>query len=297
MCRLFAVLMLAAAVLIGQPTVLLAQETRTVEVNGVTLPYVDEGTGTPVLFVHGAIWDLRSWDAYRPIIADEHRFIAYSQRYFGTGEWPDDGENFQRTTHVEDLIAFIEGLNAGPVHLVTWSYGGEIGVHAMLRRPDLFRSAVHYEPAIGPLLDGVPGGENATRRMFAQFGPAMTAVREDRAEDAALRFIEAVFQMPEGTAVGEAGEQGWRDNGRTVAPFLAMDYLPIDCETLSRLTVPTLVVQGADTYTRFAMLAERLASCVANGMVVTMPDVNHDGPYRASEAFGALIESFLSLVE
>lgn len=272
-------------------------EEMTMPVEGAELPYISEGSGTPVLFVHGAISDLRAWDAYRPIIADDRRYVAYSQRYYGTSAWPDDGENFQRTTHVENLIAFVEGLDAGPVHLVTWSYSGEIGVHTMLQRPDLFRSAIHYEPAIGPLVDGVPGGENASRKLFAHFGPVISAVREDRAEDAALRFIEAVFQMPEGTAVGEAGEEMWRDNGRTVAPWLAMDPLPVDCGTLSRLTVPTLVVQGADAFTRSSMQAERVASCVANGMVVTMPDVNHDGPYRAGEEFAALIESFLSLVE
>ena len=273
-------------------------EEGTMPIGEAELSYVSEGEGVPVVFVHGAISDLRVWDAYRPIIADDRRIVAYTQRYFGTGEWPDDGENFQRSTHVDDLIAFVEGLDTRPIHLVTWSYSGEIGIHAMLRRPDLFRSAVHYEPVLDRLVEGVAGGANASRELFGHFGPAVRAAQENRPEDAALRFIEAVFKLPDGEAVGETGEQMWRDNGRTVPLYLAMEPpQAIDCETLGHLTAPTLVVQGADSFTRFSIMSERVASCVANGMIVTIPDVNHDGPYRKPSEFGAIIESFIALTE
>lgn len=285
----------AIAALVSQSA---GAETAEMQIGDTTLPYVSEGDGAPVVFVHGAISDLRAWDPYRQMISDDGRFVAYSQRYFGTGEWPDDGENFQRATHVNDLVAFVEGLEAEPVHLVTWSYSGEIGIHAMLERPDLFRSAVHYEPVLDRIAAAAPGGANATRDLFSHFGPAVAAAQEDRPEDAALRFIEAVFELPEGGAEGEAGEQMWRQNGRTVVPYLAMDApAPIDCEALGEITAPTLVVQGAESFTRFSIMAERIGSCVANGLVVTLPNANHDGPYRRPAEFGAMIESFLALVD
>lgn len=275
-----------------------AADTQVMKVGDTTLPYVSEGEGTPVLFVHGAISDLRVWDPYREMIADERRFVAYTQRYFGTDDWPESTENFQRSTHVDDLIAFVEALDAGPVHLLTWSYSGEIGVHAMLERPDLFRSAVHYEPVLDRLVAGAPGGENATRELFSQFGPAVTAAQEGRREDAALRFIEAVFELPEGGAVGEPGEEMWRQNGRTVLPYISMaPPAKIDCTSLAELRVPTLVVQGEQSYTRFSIMAERVASCVSNGFVVTLPGANHGGPYRKAAAFGTMIEAFLSLID
>lgn len=100
---------------------------------------------------------------------------------------------------------------------MTWSYSGEIGVQAMLGRPDLFRSAVHYEPVLDNLVSGVPGGANATRDLFSHFGPAVTAAQAARSEDAALRFIEAVFKLPDRGAETEQGQEMWRQNGRTVA--------------------------------------------------------------------------------
>lgn len=286
-----------AAIIATLPLVVAAQ-TAEMRVDDTALPYVDEGEGGPVLFVHGAISDLRVWEPYRPMISDERRFVAYTQRYFGTGEWPDEAERFQRSTHVADLIAFIEGLDAGPVDLVTWSYSGEIGVHAMLERPDLFRSAVHYEPVLDRLVDAAAGGDNATRELYGEFAPALAAVRKDRPEAAALRFIEAVFELPQGGAESEPGARMWRQNGRTVAPYLAME-LPaaVDCATLGALRTPTLVVQGARSYARFSIMAERLGSCLANALTVTLPEVNHDGPYREPEAFASVIESFLSLLD
>ncbi|WP_290650512.1 hypothetical protein [Aquisalimonas sp.] len=53
---------LAIAALTSQ---VMAQETRTVEVNGVTLHYVDEGQGKPVVFAPAALVDHRVWEPYR----------------------------------------------------------------------------------------------------------------------------------------------------------------------------------------------------------------------------------------
>jgi pimeloyl-ACP methyl ester carboxylesterase len=117
-------------------------------------------------------------------------------------------------------------------------------------------------------------------------------------EDAALRFIEVVFDLPEGAASTEAGATIWRENGRTVLPYILMDPpAEIDCARLRDITSPMLIVQGADSHVRFAMMAERVATCAGNAVVTTMAEVNHDGPYRAPDRLGDKIEGFLKAVE
>lgn len=273
---------------------------ETSRVAGAELSYVSDGEGTPVLFVHGAISDRRVWEPYRERIARNHRFIAYDQRYFGTADWPDEAESFSADTHAADLVALIETLEDEAVHLVTWSYSGDVGSRAVLRRPDLFRSLIHFEPAVESLLAGVPGASRATTEMFSAFGPAMTAVEEGRLEDSALRFLDAVFELPSGAADEEPEPWPtiWRDNGRTVPPFLAAtEGESVSCAALGELPVPTLVVQGDRSFARFSMMAERLAACQPNAVLVTLEGVNHDGPYRRPEEFGAMIEHFIALVE
>lgn len=201
-----------------------ASEKLKLRINGTELEYVSEGRGAPVLFLHGAISDQRVWVSYRLVIREKFRFLSYNQRYFGTIEWPDDGSNFQRETHIEDLIAFIEQIDIGPVHLVTWSYSGEIGANAILRRPDLFLSAVHFEPVIESLLSEIPGSSHATKELFKHFAPAVRAAKNGNTDAAALRFIEAVFRLPPGSASdeSESAVNMWRENGSTVPPYLLM---------------------------------------------------------------------------
>ncbi|WP_157019371.1 alpha/beta fold hydrolase [Mesorhizobium xinjiangense] len=274
--------------------------TKQMEVNGTTLRYVEEGSGDPVVFLHGAVGDLRIWDAHRPQIADQRRFIAYTQRYFGTVDWPDEGKLFSLQTHVQDLIAFVQGFNSGPVHLVTWSYGGQVGTYAALVQPNLFRSMVHFEPTFDTLLADLPGGSSANSEMLNRFGPTESALQAGKPEDAALRLVEAVFKLPDGAAAvqPEPWPTIWRENARTVLPSLKIGPgVPVSCRQLGRLKVPTLVVEGQNTYARFSMVAEQLAACLGNGLLVTMPDVNHDGPYRNPAGFAAKIESFLDLAD
>jgi pimeloyl-ACP methyl ester carboxylesterase len=90
-----------------------APQMKQVSVNDTKLTYQEQGQGTPIVFVHGAITDYRTWDGQREAFAAHNRFIALTMRYFGTDPWPDDGAKYSMKTHTDDLIAFIQNLNAG----------------------------------------------------------------------------------------------------------------------------------------------------------------------------------------
>lgn len=275
-----------------------AAESGVMPVEGAELSYMEQGEGTPIVFVHGAISDARVWEGYADRVAEQGRFVAYTQRYFGTADWPDDGANFTRETHISDLIAFIEGLDAGPVDLVTWSYSGEIATYAALRRPDLFRSMIHYEPDIEALLADQPGAEAARGQFFATLGPLIAALEAGEMEAAALRVIESVFRMPEGSADNEPEPfpTYWKENGRTLPIYNGMaPGAPISCEDLGQLKIPTLVVLGTETLVQWAMIAERLVDCSGNALLARMEGVTHDGPYKRPERFADLVLGFRAL--
>lgn len=287
----------AALAVAGFPFLASAAE---IEVNGVTLNYEEAGTGSVVLFVHGAISDRRTWTPYRDAIAGSRRFVAYDQRYFGTREWPDDGTAFSADTHAADLVALVEALDAGPVNLVAWSYGGDVAARAAVARPDLFKAIIYYEPDVYGLIEGLPGAARATEILYRGYGAAFAAVEENRLEDASLRFLEGVFQMAQGGAntEPEAMRTMWRENGRTIPPYLsAPSGDTATCADLGVIRAPTLVIRGSDSMVYDVMMAERLAACQPNAVVVTMDGVNHDGPYRKPSEFADMIDDFLDLVE
>src|SRR5678816_4002334 len=78
----------------AQPVSTAPPALKQASVNGVDLVYLEQGQGAPVVFVHGAFMDHRAWEAQREAVAQRHRYIALTQRYFGTAPWPDSGEKF-----------------------------------------------------------------------------------------------------------------------------------------------------------------------------------------------------------
>ena len=79
----------------------------TIEVAGTAFPAASVGEGAAVLFVHGSFADHRLWDGLAADVAMGHHFIAYTQRGFGTSEWPAHG-TFSRDSHTADLVAILK---------------------------------------------------------------------------------------------------------------------------------------------------------------------------------------------
>ena len=264
-------------------------------VNGTPLAYLEQGEGTPIVALHGAVSDMRVWYAYAPLLGAGNRFVAYTQRQFGPGDWTAPSPGFSHEGHVADLIAFVENLGAGPVHLLTWSYGGDVAVHAMVRRPDLFRSAVHYEPSVGVLLDRIAGGAKAQAAYVEGFQPALAALRQGEVERAAFLFVDAVAGWPSGTAEKqpEPFPEIVLDSAHTLPAFLQLDPGPdITDEQLARLAVPSLIVRGDRTHARYRLISNHLAAMLANAETAVLKDVGHDGPYWAPGRLSALVAQF-----
>jgi DNA-binding winged helix-turn-helix (wHTH) protein/tetratricopeptide (TPR) repeat protein len=71
---------------------------KTIKINEISVEYTDVGQGEPVVFVHGSVSDYRTWAHYLLPISENHRYISYSQRYFGSQPWQDEGEKWSADT-------------------------------------------------------------------------------------------------------------------------------------------------------------------------------------------------------
>lgn len=226
--------------------------------------------------------------------------MTYTQRHFGLGEGPlGMPEDFTREAHISDLIRLAETVGNGfPVTLVTWSYGGEIGLHAMMRRPDLFDAAIHYEPILFPLLSEIPGGERARmEKVRTMFAPAVSFAKKGDLEGAAMRFMEGAFLMRVGSAPTAADPWPaiWRANSRTIPAYGAMAPLPVTCADLADIDAPSLIVQGAETHIDTAMMADQITDCMGNALTIRVSGANHGLPMRAPEHLARVISGFMDM--
>lgn len=176
---------------------------RQLRANDVDLSYVDQGTGTPVVFVHGAFSDARFWEPQRQVIASHYRFIAYDYRYHGTAQWPDDGEHYSAVTHAADLASFIGELNAGPAHLVGLSYGGLLVSLVASEHPELALSLTLMEPALPALLADVPEGKALLDERAKDFEPIVATANAGDATQATRLMFEWVTNLSVGALDGQ----------------------------------------------------------------------------------------------
>jgi pimeloyl-ACP methyl ester carboxylesterase len=266
-------------------------------VNGVELSYIDQGAGTPVVFVHGAWMDLRYWEPQRQAVATQYRFIAYSLRYHGTAPWPDAGQHYSYATHAADLAAFIRQLHAGPVHLVGLSSGGRLVTMVTLAHPDLVRSLTVLEPPIDELLVDRPETQSVRDAWGQAFAPIRTAAQAGEAIQAATLFFELAHSQGAGTfeIQPEAFRQMVLDNARTVPLQLAARRPPaLSCATFGGVQAPTLVVRGAQTPHYLALISEVIVECMPGSRLVVIPQATHLMSHQNPAAFNEALLCFLA---
>ena len=272
--------------------------TKEVEVKGVRLHYVEQGSGEPIVFVHGVPLDHRAWEPVRENIAKTFRFITYTQRYCGTGSWLDQGENFSVATHTDDLAEFIRLLNTGPVHLVGFSYGGQVATTAAVKSPSLVRSLILYEAAVMSVLPKGSAEGKVAREDFAKMtAPAVAAAKAGEPVQATKLLFESLFKTPPGEF--HRLPQDWQtlglDNARTLPLlFASPPPPPITCEMLKDFTRPTLVMWGERAQICYALINEAISRSVPGAKKVVLGNVNHDGPLRDPAGFSAVVLNFLS---
>lgn len=92
----------------------------------VELYYTDQGSGQPVVLIHGFPLDGESWFKQQSALLDAgYRVIAYDRRGFGQSSKP--GSGFDYDTFAADLHALIDDLDLTDAVLVGFSMGtGEI---------------------------------------------------------------------------------------------------------------------------------------------------------------------------
>jgi pimeloyl-ACP methyl ester carboxylesterase len=265
-------------------------------VNGVKLSYVDQGMGKPVVFVHGAWMDLPYWEPQREAVAEKYRFIAYTLRYHGTGQWLDDGRHYSTATHLADLTAFIRQLNAGPVHLVGLSMGGRLATLMALEHPDLLLTLTVLEPPLDDLLDDLPEAHSARDEWRRGFEALRRAAQAGDAIQATKLFYDLANDQVPGAldAQSEPFRQMVLDNARTVPLALSARPPSLQGTTLGGITVPTLVISGELSPRSRILIDEIIVKYIAGSRLAVIPAAAHLMSYQNPAAFNEALLDFLA---
>ena len=269
---------------------------RKVTANGTELSYVQEGSGTPVIFVHGALTDQTFWDLQREAVASRYSFVAYSLRYHHPNAWSDSGSHYNYATHVADLEALIRSISSGPVHLVGHGMGANIALQLALIRPELLKSVTLVDPNPQDLATESTQGRSGLAEYRKSLGSVSQALRSGKEERARHLFNAAI--TPEFSTPPVTLAMMNRNNQRTLPLLIAMPppQGKIDCRALTLLKVPTMVLTGAFSYDLARASGNRMAECIPGSEHVMVPG-DHLMNLREPRAFNQALMIFMDRFE
>lgn len=266
------------------------------QVGEVAFPFVSAGTGEPVLFVNGSWADLRGWCDLWQDVAAEHRFLAYTHRYFGTIQWPKD-KLFSRDVHTADLVTILRTLNE-PVHLVGWSYSGGMVLRAAIEIPDLVRTVTVYEPSLSSILPGTTKNKALLEAFGQGFAEAYTLAKAGDGTRAMRMAVEFVLGMEKGgfATLDPRIQKMLIENAHTMIPdFDAPTPEPLTCAQIGLVSCPVLVIVGSETLPHYRLVAAEILACLPKASLSEIQGVGHGGPWQARPEFVRRLLNFVDL--
>lgn len=272
---------------------------RVLHVNGHDMAYAEHGTGPPLLLLHGTLLDQRWWAPQMEPLGARHRVVAPSLRHYWPAPWNGTRGDFTIAQHVEDVAAFIEGLGAGPVHLLGHSRGGHIAFRVAQRFPDRVRALVLAEPG-GSLdatlqataQDAAPARQPGTTLAEATAGAARL-IRDGDTDAGLALFVEAVLGPGAWERSTERVARMQRDNARTLLAQIDERRAPYTRADMEAIRAPTLLVGGADTPLLFPPILDAMERWIAGAERVAIPGTAHMMSDEDPAAFNRAVLDFL----
>lgn len=250
--------------------------------------YVEEGKGPAVVFVHEMGFDHTMYAAQFEDLPDRYRCLAVDLRGHGRSELVPPPWTMQDM--VVDLIAFLEGANARPAHLVGTSWGGMIALRTAIQREDLVRSLV--------LIATSPQAEDPEWVQLYRGYERDVEDNDGVSEGLARQTVPIFYGEPFVAAQAEAVEIHIDRLSKMPAVAIVEALRMVnDRESLvgrlGEVRVPTLVIHGELDSAVGIAHADTLTSGIAGAELVRVPECGHIPSMEAPDIVNEAIAGFL----
>jgi len=233
------------------------------------------GSGTPVVFIHGAGGSALSWLAQKTYLQRSNRVILVDLPGHGRSDGPSSDSIDEYAQAVGDAL---EAIACGPAHIAGHSMGGAVAMRLSMSRPSLVKGLVLI-------------GTGAKLKVYPEILEGI------------LRDKEATARTILDTAFSDSVPTSLKD--KVFAEYMKNDALTIfndftACNAfdlmgrLDAITVPTLVICGmADRFTP-PKYSRYLAGTIAGASLELIADAGHMVMIEKPAEVNAAIDRFVN---
>ncbi len=268
---------------------------------GVALNVLEEGSGPPVVLVHGLPGSAYDWRVLLPELASRgYRAIAYDRVGYGRSD-PRLDDDFTPEANATELLALLRRLGLEEATVVGWSYGGATAMLAAMRGPS---------PIARLVLVGTGGPDSADAEP-----PEPSAVMAFLDSGLVLRWRAAVpstgvllMEALSGVAFSGGPQPDWWLEGlranfartETLLTYRAEMSGIVDLSSeeapapfaADTIALPTLLVHGDDDRLAPVAIARYLHTQIPNSTLYEIEGGSHMLPVTHASELAAQIHAF-----
>jgi 3-oxoadipate enol-lactonase len=258
-------------------------------INGIQLNIEVQGSGPPLVLLHGLTDNLNGWERELPYLTPHFQTIAIDSRGHGRSDKP---AQYTFQDHVDDVVAVLDALHVDTVALMGVSMGSYVAAGVAAQHPARVSRLVL-----------IVGKAHGTTSSSARFLAEHAAEIEGKSPwEIQLFLFDRIFAPTTPPAVkAQLAEYGARQQaaGLVLTPdeMLAanralegFDLRPV----LPRIIAPTLVISGRHDPLNPPAEGQVLADGIPHARFVVLDHSGHVPQVEEPERLRALIEDFLA---
>ncbi|TNE83290.1 MAG: alpha/beta fold hydrolase [Gammaproteobacteria bacterium] len=252
-------------------------------VNGISMAYVDEGQGEPLILLHGLGVCRRDWEPQIEYFRQHWRVIAPDFRGHGDSGKPDGPYSVMQ--HAADIVALMDALDIPSAHIVGLSMGGMVAFQMAVDCPERLRSMTIVNS--GPAL---PNDSFAAKKMLWSRLSAihLLGMRTYGHKVAANMFPgegrEALIEMF-AEQIASNPKRIYLKNLKSLFGWGVLDQL-------AAIETPTLMLTGDRDYSPVAV-KQAVVSAMQQAQLVVIADSGHGTPIEKPDETNRAIEDFI----
>ena len=265
--------------------------------DGLSIAYIDEGSGPPIVFLHGVGATKKMWAPQIEMLSERFRCIALDYRGYGESEVPPekslvadarDAKAISRAAYARDVVAVLDAAGIESAHLCGCSLGGVVALETYDAKPARVKSLTlvdtfaFYPDGSTSIDERIANLDKLGIEEFAKTR-APGIHKPDAPKELVTRSVADMASIP--LAVYKASTRAtWTGDYRALLP---------------RIGVPAEVFWGElDTSIAPHDLSEELANGIPTcSGVVRVPHAGHVANLDNPEFFNLALEAFVDSVE